>query len=221
MSEVELLRGVPVGSRVRAARDLRALGQAAVVARMSSPLTKGSLSLIESGKIRPTGRTVRALSVALDVPLGFFYSPSPVGWDGDRAAPIFFRDRRATPSVQGRRKRGWVGHKGIMYYDYGTEAFHGICAQYVWLTNSGRGTVPGGHIVYKAKISDYRLPGASFRAPAGVARGDLIYLFWVKDQGYVSHEGVVTSVEPLRFAHHNGNWNQGKSGDTVEADSCT
>jgi transcriptional regulator with XRE-family HTH domain len=94
--------GPAQGSRFRAARDLRGLTQAKVVARMETPISTAALSQIESGRSRPTAETVRQLARVLEVPEGFFFKPWPAG-PGETEAVTFFRDLRATAQRERRK----------------------------------------------------------------------------------------------------------------------
>src|ERR1700689_4752273 len=94
--------GPAQGNRFRAARDLRGLTQAEVVARMETPISTAALSQIESGRSRPTPETTRQLAGVLDVPEGFFSKPWPAG-PGETEAVTFFRDLRATGQRERRR----------------------------------------------------------------------------------------------------------------------
>jgi Zn-dependent peptidase ImmA (M78 family)/DNA-binding XRE family transcriptional regulator len=94
--------GPAQGTRFRAARDLRGLTQAEVVARMETPISTAALSQIESGRSRPTAETIRQLAHVLEVPEGFFSKPWPAG-PGETEAVTFFRDLRATAQRERRR----------------------------------------------------------------------------------------------------------------------
>lgn len=93
-------RPIVVPERVRAARELRGLTQGETVDLTGGALTAAALSQIETGKTRPTDRTVEALAEALQVPPAFFSSHWPSR--GLDATP-FFRHLRATSSKDRRR----------------------------------------------------------------------------------------------------------------------
>jgi len=95
--------GVPLGSRIRAARELRAYTQGETVALMPQRITTAALSQIESGKYRPSDDTVQALSSALEVPAEYFSVQWPSGSSGLNPPTAFFRDLRATPVRERRR----------------------------------------------------------------------------------------------------------------------
>jgi len=97
-------RGLPHPHRVRMARELRALTQQQVVARMPRPITAAALSQIEAGRVRPAAGTLDDLAAALEVPVGFFFVHTP-GLEStviDDPAP-YFRDLRSTSARERRR----------------------------------------------------------------------------------------------------------------------
>jgi Zn-dependent peptidase ImmA (M78 family) len=89
----------PLARRIRAARDLRGLGQADVVGNLRNPISTSALSQIESGKVRPSRQTLQDLAVALDVPVEFFSAQ----WPSEDSPVTFFRDLRATSAKERRR----------------------------------------------------------------------------------------------------------------------
>lgn len=91
--------GPPSPGRIRLARDLRGMTQREVVTAMDGAVSAPALSQIESGKIRPSDSTVKALAAALGVPAGFFSAQ----WPDGELAHTFFRDLRST-SVRERRR---------------------------------------------------------------------------------------------------------------------
>lgn len=100
----ETMHGPPQPARIRAARDLRQLTQAATVKRMQTPISTAALSQIEAGKVRPTDDTIEQLAEALTVPLGFFSAQWPDTSSGDILSKVtYFRDLAATPAGQRRK----------------------------------------------------------------------------------------------------------------------
>jgi Zn-dependent peptidase ImmA (M78 family)/DNA-binding XRE family transcriptional regulator len=95
--------GLPLASRIRAARDLRGLTQGDVAGRMANKITPAALSQIEAGKVRPSNQTIEDLAYALEVPVGYFFAQWPGGLPEDEQPMTFFRDLRATPARERRR----------------------------------------------------------------------------------------------------------------------
>lgn len=92
-TDKEFRRAAPLVNRhrVRIARELRGLSQAALVASMGNAISVSALSQIETGTWKPSSETLAALSHALDVPPGFFTrrDATPAG---------FFRSLRSAPA---------------------------------------------------------------------------------------------------------------------------
>ncbi|GAA5121311.1 XRE family transcriptional regulator [Haloechinothrix salitolerans] len=80
-------------NRLRIARELRGLTQVEL-ARETGSVTSASVSQFENGHTRPSGATLRRLSVALRVPLSFFAAPARPPQPG--GATGFFRSLRST-----------------------------------------------------------------------------------------------------------------------------
>ena len=96
-------RGMPLATRIRAARDLRGYTQQETVGLMQQPVSSAALSQIESAKVRPTDGTLDDLARALEVPVEFFFAQWPGGGPEGDSPLIYFRDLRATPSKERRR----------------------------------------------------------------------------------------------------------------------
>jgi Zn-dependent peptidase ImmA (M78 family)/transcriptional regulator with XRE-family HTH domain len=95
--------GLPLASRIRAARDLRGLTQAEVTTRMPTPISAAALSQIEAAKVTPSKQTLRELAEALDVPVGYFFAQWPGVLPEERPPISYFRDLRSTPARERRR----------------------------------------------------------------------------------------------------------------------
>lgn len=96
--------GIPRAARIRTARDLRAQTQAEVASAMDPPITAAALSLIESGKVQPSRKTLAALADALNVPIGFFFGEWTDSASDDVLGQVtYFRDLAATPAKERRR----------------------------------------------------------------------------------------------------------------------
>lgn len=96
-------RGLPLPSRIRAARDLRGWTQSKTASEMSRRITPAALSQIEAGKVRPTPETLSDLAQALRVPEQYFYALWSNPTATDEMPDIYFRDLRATPARERRR----------------------------------------------------------------------------------------------------------------------
>jgi Zn-dependent peptidase ImmA (M78 family)/transcriptional regulator with XRE-family HTH domain len=70
---------------------------------MNAPVTRGALSQIEAGKVRPSSATLLGLSGALDVPVEFFSTQWPTTAAIDGEPVTFFRDLRSTPVRERKR----------------------------------------------------------------------------------------------------------------------
>lgn len=104
LAESQQAVGIPRPSRIRAARELRGYTQVETVQRMATPVSAAALSQLESGKARPTMRTLEGLAAVLEVPLEFFFAEWDVAGTDDVLSHVpYFRDLAATPARERRR----------------------------------------------------------------------------------------------------------------------
>jgi len=108
MSGVEDRRAVRLaalvsGERLRIAREFRGWTQAELAAETEHALTPAAISQLETGKTRPSSRSLLAISDATGFPLDYFVRH---GNDAEHAG--FFRSLRSAPARERRRALAWA-----------------------------------------------------------------------------------------------------------------
>lgn len=99
-TDVDVIRRLFAGERLRVGRELRALSQTEV--GDAGGVTAAAISQFEHGDAKPSTETLERIAQALDVPIGFFaVGPSDI----DLTTPAFFRSLHSAPASERKRAR--------------------------------------------------------------------------------------------------------------------